>query len=121
MTDIVLILSTVPTDERGEALARTLVEERLVACVNLCAASTSVYRWKGRVERDQEQLLVMKTRRTLIEAVRERLHQLHPYDLPEFVVVAVEAASAAYLAWVSAETRSPGIEGTPPPSAAGTR
>jgi len=83
-----------PDDDRAEALARTLVAERLAACVNVHGPMISTYRWKGAVEREAERQIV-------IEA---RLRELHPYELPEFVVIDV-TASVAYGGWVSGETR----------------
>jgi periplasmic divalent cation tolerance protein len=104
MSDLILILTTMPDDDRAEALARTLVDERLAACVNVHGPMMSTYRWKGAVERDAERQVVIKTARHRRAAVEARLRELHPYDLPEFVVFAA-AASDAYGAWVSEETK----------------
>jgi periplasmic divalent cation tolerance protein len=103
MSDLILILTTMPDDDRAEALARTLVDERLAACVNVHGPMMSTYRWKGAVERDAERQVVIKTARDRRAAVEARLRELHPYDLPEFVVFAA-VASDAYGAWVSEET-----------------
>ena len=103
---VVLILTTVPDDASGEALARTLVEERLAACVNLHAPMTSLYRWSGVVEREVERQLIIKTTSDRIPAVEARVRQLHRYDVPEFLVVPVATGGAAYLSWVSDQTRS---------------
>jgi periplasmic divalent cation tolerance protein len=105
MTDIVLVLSTAPDDDRAEQWARTLVDERLAACVNVHAPMVSVYRWQGRVERDSERQIVIKTTRDRLPALEARINELHTYELPEFVVVAVDQGSAAYLAWVSEQAR----------------
>ena len=105
MTDVVLILTTVPVGERGEQIAKALVEERLAACVNLLAPMISFYRWKGTVERDTEQQLVIKTTRDRVDAVRLRVAALHSYELPEFVVLPVSDGSTGYLDWVRTETR----------------
>ncbi len=104
MTDVVLILTTVPVGERGDAIARTLVDERLAACVNLYAPMTAFYHWRGALERDMERQIVIKTTRDRIEAVQARLSALHVYELPEFVVVSVADGSAAYLEWIRNET-----------------
>jgi periplasmic divalent cation tolerance protein len=104
MTDVVLVLSTVPDDERAEALVRTLVDEQLAACVNLHAPMTSVYRWKGQIESSAERQLVIKTTRQRVPALEARLKALHSYELPEFIVVPVEGGSDEYLSWVSAFT-----------------
>ena len=104
MPDIMLILTTMPDDDRADTLARTLVEERLAACVNVHAPMQSTYRWKGRIEREAERQLVIKTTREQVAALEHRLRALHPYELPEFLVVAAEGGAAAYLEWVAAET-----------------
>ena len=103
-TDIVLVLTTAPDDERAEAWARTLVEERLAACVNVHGPMTSFYRWKGVVERDAERQVVIKTTRERVATLRERLRELHSYELPEFVVLSVEDGSDEYLKWVVDQT-----------------
>jgi periplasmic divalent cation tolerance protein len=105
VTDIVIVLTTVPDDDRAEELARQLVDEALAACVNVHAPMVSVYRWKGGVERDSERQIVIKTTRDRLPALEARIRELHSYELPEFVVVAVDGGSAAYLAWVSEQTR----------------
>lgn len=89
-------------DAGAAALARTLVEERLAACVNVLPPMTSVYRWKGSVEQEREQQLVIKTTAAQLPALEARLGELHPYDVPEFLVIRIEAGSAAYLSWLAA-------------------
>lgn len=103
--DLCVILITVPNAEVGERLARALVEERLAACVNRIPGLISVYRWQGKIERDPEELLVVKTRQELVSAVSERVKTLHPYQVPEIISLPVKDGSAAYLEWVAAETR----------------
>lgn len=100
-SDFVLILTTVPDDDRAEILARTLVEERLAACVNLHAPMVSVYQWRGSVQRDAERQVVIKTMRRRVPAVEARLRALHPYEVPEFLVVSAEGGSETYLAWIT--------------------
>ena len=106
MSRIVLVLTTVPSDALGEALATALVTERLAACVNVGAAMTSIYRWKGSVERETERQLVIKTTSDRVTAVQQRIKELHPYDLPEFVVIEVSDGSDEYLKWIIAESQS---------------
>jgi periplasmic divalent cation tolerance protein len=105
MTDIVLVLTTVAADGSGDDLARRLVDEGLAACVNLYAPMVSTYRWKGKVERDDERQIVIKTTRSRLAALEARLKLLHSYELPEFVVLQVESGSDAYLDWVRDMTR----------------
>ena len=104
-TEIVVVLTTAPNDERAETWARTLVEERLAACVNIHGPMISFYRWKGIVERDDERQVVIKTTRERVAALRVRLRELHSYELPEFVVLTVEDGSEEYLKWVAEQTR----------------
>jgi len=101
----ILVLTTMPNDESKTAeLARALIDERLAACVNVHGPMVSTYRWDGRVERDAERQVVIKTTRDRLEAVRTRVHELHPYELPEFLVLDITGGSDAYLDWVKAET-----------------
>jgi periplasmic divalent cation tolerance protein len=106
MSRIVLVLTTVPSDALGEELATALVTEHLAACVNIGAPMTSIYRWKGNVERETERQLVIKTTPDRVTAVQERLKELHPYELPEFVVIEVADGSDEYLNWIIAESHS---------------
>src|SRR3954452_18754691 len=100
MTDLLVVLTTVADNEQAESLARQLVEERLAACVNLLPAMLSFYRWKGQVERDAERQLLIKTTRDRLQALESRLRELHPYELPEFLVLTATDASAAYSGWL---------------------
>lgn len=102
-TDAVVIISTAPPGEAA-GLARQLVEDRLAACVQL-AGIRSFYRWQGRIEDEPEELMLIKTRRTLADAAIARVRELHSYQVPEAVVLPVDAGSADYLAWLAAETR----------------
>ena len=105
MTDLILILTTMPDDDRAGTFARTLVDERLAACVNVHGPMVSTYRWKGVVERDAERQIVIKTSRGRLAKLEARLRALHPYELPEFVVLDAKA-SEAYGRWVDNETPS---------------
>jgi periplasmic divalent cation tolerance protein len=104
----VIVLTTLGADADAAALGRILVEERLAACVNVLPVMTSIYRWKGRVETDREQQLVIKTTRTQAAALEQRLRELHPYELPEFLVLPASGGSEAYLRWVGESTGSRG-------------
>ena len=103
MSDVVIVLSTLPDDDTAEQIAKVLVEERLVACANLLPPMTSIYRWQGKIERDTERQIVMKTTRARVPALERRLKELHSYELPEFVVLDTSSGSAEYLSWVSGE------------------
>src|SRR4051812_22811001 len=103
MNDLIIILTTMPDDDRAAAMARTLVDERLAACVNVHAAMASTYRWQGQVEIGAERQLVIKTTRARRATLEARLRALHPYELPEFVVLEA-SSSEAYDAWVRENT-----------------
>lgn len=107
MSDHIVVLSTVGTAEDAERIARALVEQRLAACVNVVPGLVSVYRWKGKVERDDERLLVIKTRRERFSALREVLAALHPYEVPEILALPVEDGSPAYLEWLDESVAEP--------------
>lgn len=104
--DYVIVLTTLPTDADGAAFARGLVEERLAACVNLMAPMESIYRWDGNIETESERQLVIKTSRERVVALWERVRELHPYDVPEFLVVPIVDGNDAYLRWVGESTTS---------------
>ena len=94
-----IVLTTIGSETDAFGLATTLVDERLAACVNVLPSMVSIYRWKGSVERDNEHQIVIKTSADRLAALEVRLRQLHPYELPEFLVLDV-GGGAAYLAWV---------------------
>ena len=107
MNDLIVILTTMPDDERADALARTLVDERLAACVHVQAPVSSTYRWKNAVERADERQLVIKTTSSQVSALEARIRALHPYDIPEFIVIPIVQGSADYLFWIADATRKP--------------
>jgi len=99
-----IVLCSAPV-EAAHSLASTLVAERVAACVSVVGGVSSVYRWEGEVERAGESLLVAKTSDATVSALTERIAQIHPYSVPEIVVVDVLHVNASYSAWVDAETR----------------
>lgn len=99
-TEVSVVLVTAPDGNTAERLGRVLVEERLAACVNVVPAVTSIYRWEGRIETDQETLLMIKTATGGFEALRRRVVELHPYDTPEVLALDVRDGSREYLDWV---------------------
>jgi periplasmic divalent cation tolerance protein len=105
MSHVILVLTTVPSDALGEEIATALVSERLAACVNVSAPMTSIYRWKGNVERDTERQLVIKTTVDRVKVLQQRIKELHSYELPEFIVIELSGGSEAYLHWVATETQ----------------
>lgn len=99
--EFAIVLSTVDSRESAQKIAHALVERRLAVCVNIVSGIESVYRWKGQIESAQELLLVIKTASDRFELVRDALRELHPYELPECVMVKIEQGSAEYLEWLS--------------------
>lgn len=100
-----LVLTTCPDRDSAERIARTLVERRLAACVNIVPGVQSYYEWKGKIETGQEFLLVIKSRAELFETLQKQIVSAHPYELPEIIAVPVSTGSAPYLAWLEAQTR----------------
>ena len=100
----VIVLTTLGESTDAVAFARVLVSDRLAACVNVLPAMTSLYWWKGSIEEDRERQLVIKTTRDRVDAIEARFHELHPYELPEFIVLSGEASSA-YLQWLQASVQ----------------
>ena len=109
MSDALLVYTTWPDPESARAFAREAVEASLAACVHVLPAIAATYRWKGAVEEAQETPMLLKTTRAAVEALRARLVERHPYDLPAFTALPVDAAgsSAAFLRWIGAETERP--------------
>ena len=95
------MLSTCPDPETARGLAADLVENRLAACVNIVPGLTSVYRWEGRTEESPECLMLIKTSEESVARLRDRIVELHPYELPEVVAVPVVDGLPAYLDWVT--------------------
>ncbi len=100
----VVAFSTVASAAAARALARALVDERLCACVSVVPGVRSIYRWRGRVESAAEWLLVMKVSRARLAALKKRLPELHPYELPELIALPVVGGHRPYLDWIAAET-----------------
>ena len=107
-TDVVIVFVTAPSDDEARRIGRTLVAERLAACVNVIGPLHSIYRWEGQVQEDAEQLLVVKARRNDVDALAARVRALHSYEVPEVVALDVVAGSAPYLAWVLESTAREG-------------
>jgi periplasmic divalent cation tolerance protein len=95
-----VVLTTTPNAEVAELIGRTVVAERLAACANVLAGVTSIFRWKGAVERESETLMILKTTASDVEALRERVVELHPYEVPEVIALPVDSGNAPYLEWV---------------------
>jgi periplasmic divalent cation tolerance protein len=100
-TDARIILSTAASREEADRIANALVERRLAACVNVVGPMASVYRWQGKVEKADEFLLLIKTSAARFPEVAAAIRELHSYDVPECIELAVTAGSDAYLTWIA--------------------
>jgi periplasmic divalent cation tolerance protein len=112
--EFVVVLVTVPSEDVAVKLANALVSEKLAACVNILPSVRSIYSWQGTVCDDSELLCVLKSRRTLFAALRNRVLALHPYDVPEIIALPLADGDGAYLTWLRAETSPPRPETIPP-------
>ncbi len=105
--DCVVVLVTVGSREEGERIATTVVSEQLAACVNIVGPIVSIYRWDDQVQRDEELLLVMKSRAALFDELAVRVKALHSYETPEVIAVPITSGSQSSLEWLLGATRTP--------------
>jgi len=103
MEGFIQVTTTTEKKEDAERIARSLVEARLAACVQIVGPIESVYRWKGRIETAREWLCLIKSRRDHYRAVEEAIRSLHPYEVPEIIAVPFSAGSPDYLGWLRDE------------------
>lgn len=113
MSDTLIVLTNMPDEASAYALAATLVEQRLAACVNIHAPCRSVYRWQGMIEDAEEVPMLIKTTRSRVAALQAAILAAHPYELPEIIAVPIESGLPAYLHWVGVETSTPDIAEDP--------
>ena len=102
--DYVIALTTLPADADAADFGRTLVDERLAACVNVLPVMESIYRWEGKIEFEAERQLVIKTSRDRVIDLWDRVRELHPYEVPEFVILSIVDGNEAYLRWIGDST-----------------
>ena len=100
MSQHLLVLTTIGSEEDAARLGRNLVEKRLVVCVNVIGPARSIFLWKGKVEDESERLLLMKTRADRYVDLETNIKELHPYEIPEIIAIPIERGSQDYLAWV---------------------
>ena len=103
MTDKIVVLCTCGSAEEAERISGGLVEAKVAACANIVPGLTSVYRWKGALERSSEWLLIIKSRRELFPRLRAEIEKLHSYEVPEIIALPLAAGDAAYLNWIGAQ------------------
>ncbi len=102
-----LVLCTCPTDNTATRLAKEIVSRQLAACVNILPGITSIYSWNGKIETDQEQLLLIKTQSDLATPLEALIKEHHPYELPEIITVPISHGSIEYLHWITQCINSP--------------
>ncbi len=105
MIEISIVLVTVGNEEEAAKIGRTLVEEKLAACANMVPRIRSIYSWKGTICDEQESLLFIKTRTSLFPALRNRIRELHSYEVPEIISFPIAQGLPEYLDWVVGETK----------------
>ena len=99
-TPCLIVLSSVPSPEKGKEIAGKLVDERLCACVNILSGVHSIYRWQAEIQNDPECMMILKTTPERYQDLEERLNGLHPYDVPEILALPVYAGAESYIDWV---------------------
>jgi len=104
MTDVLLVLTTLPNSDAAAELATKLVGEKLAACANILPALRSIYRWEGKVQDENEVLVLLKTQGRQYESLKARILALHPYEVPEVIAIPVERGHQPYLDWILRET-----------------
>ena len=105
MTDLRVVLVTVGNEADANRIARRILEERLAACVNILPGIHSVYHWEGAIEEGSESLLIIKTSRELLDTLKKRIDEIHPYDVPELISLDVEDGLDGYIDWALGELR----------------
>jgi periplasmic divalent cation tolerance protein len=100
----IIVYITVPSREVGQQIAETLLEGKLVACVNIIPEISSIYHWQSAVEQDDELLLIAKTRTALFDRLATTVKRIHPYEVPEVIAMPIVSGSNEYLAWIDLET-----------------
>lgn len=101
----IIVLCACPNQEIAEQIASSLVEQRLAACVNIIPGVQSVYRWQGKIARDDELLLVSKTTASMFDQLSAHIVDLHPYELPEVIAVSIERGISEYLQWIEEQVK----------------
>jgi periplasmic divalent cation tolerance protein len=103
--EYIIVFCTVPDQAAADAITEKVIAEKLTPCVNIIPGLVSVYRWKGKINRDSELLLVMKTKRELFEKLSSAIKEIHPYEVPEIIAVPLSAGFPPYLSWIDENTR----------------
>lgn len=107
--DAIVVLVTTSSEEEAIALGRTLIEQRLVACVNVLPKVQSIFQWEGKISEEEEYLMILKTRMPLFKALETTITAQHSYEVPEIIALPVVEGAPSYLSWVHDMTRNPDI------------
>lgn len=105
-SDVHVVLTTAPDSATAEGLAERLIEERVAACANIVPGVRSIYRWEGALQKEGEVMLFLKTAAARVDDLKDRLVELHPYDVPEVLALPVVAGLPAYMEWVYGEVEA---------------
>jgi len=105
-TGYIIVLITSPSAQVGEQIAQAILKEKLAACVNIIPAIHSIYAWKGKMQNDEEALLVVKSRAELFEQLVPAVKAVHPYEVPEIIALPLILGSQDYLDWITTETQT---------------
>lgn len=103
-TDAVVVLTTVASEEEGLKLVRALLDQRVIACGTLLPGARSLYRWEGKIADEREVVILLKTRSGTVSALEKAFGELHPYKVPELLVLSVDAGLEKYISWIGDET-----------------
>lgn len=104
MKDFIVVLITCPSPEEAESLSKKILSERLAACVNIINSVHSLFHWQGKIEADQESLMIVKTRSLLLDQLKTFVQENHPYDVPEVIALPIVGGSDDYMEWMKSET-----------------
>ena len=102
----VIVLVTCPDKESANSIASSLIEKKLAACVNITSTVESIFRWKGKIEKSSERLLIIKSTRRLLKKLTADVKQNHPYQLPEILALPIIGGSQEYIDWINDETQT---------------
>lgn len=106
MNGYIQVFTTTETKENAERIAETLVEKKIAGCVQIVGPITSIYRWKGKIEKAEEWLCLIKTKAELFDEVEKTIRQMHTYETPEIISMPITAGSKKYLQWLEGEVKT---------------
>jgi len=105
MDEYIQVFTTIDNNENAEKIAKTLVEERLAACVQIIGPITSFYWWKNKLEKSEEWLCIIKSRKSIYNKLEKRIREVHTYEVPEIIAMPITYGYSEYLNWIRDETK----------------